>query len=80
MATAIEPCPFCHSHHLHLTHSGLTYCVVCERCKSMGPHWESLEEAIDRWNQTSRAQSRSDGVASEQRSPQPAQRIQHFAG
>lgn len=53
MATALEPCPFCHSTHLHLAHSGLDYCVVCQSCKSKGPHQESLERAIGLWNETS---------------------------
>ncbi|WP_024459547.1 Lar family restriction alleviation protein [Marinimicrobium sp. LS-A18] len=53
MATALEPCPFCRSNHLHLAHSGLDYCVVCQSCKSKGPHQETLERAINRWNETS---------------------------
>jgi len=53
MATALEPCPFCRSSHLHLAQSGLDYCVVCQSCKSKGPHQETLERAIGRWNETS---------------------------
>lgn len=54
MAIALEPCPFCRSEHLHITHSGLDYCVVCQRCKSKGPHQPNLEQAISHWNRTSR--------------------------
>lgn len=54
MAIAIEPCPFCRSNHLHLNHSGLSYCVVCQSCRCKGPHRDELETAIGRWNQTSR--------------------------
>lgn len=54
MATAIKPCPFCRSQHLHLTHRGLSYCVVCQSCRCKGPHRDQLESAIDRWNQTSK--------------------------
>ncbi|WP_347331213.1 Lar family restriction alleviation protein [Marinimicrobium locisalis] len=55
MAIALEPCPFCHSNHLHFAHSGLDYCVVCQSCKSKGPHQGELESAIGQWNQASRA-------------------------
>ncbi len=65
MATALEPCPFCRSTHLHLAHSGLDYCVVCESCKSKGPHQEDLESAISRWNQTSHCTEAEHGMAPE---------------
>lgn len=55
MAIALEPCPFCHGHHLHIAHSGLDYCVVCQSCKSKGPHQEALESAIRQWNRVSRS-------------------------
>ncbi len=55
MATALEPCPFCRSTHLHFAHSGLDYCVVCQSCKSKGPHQEDLESAISLWNQASQS-------------------------
>lgn len=80
MAIAIEPCPFCRSQHLHLAHNGLSYCVVCQSCKSKGPHWESLEEAISRWNQTSqRAELRAEGATAALASA-PAQRAHYSAG
>ncbi len=53
MANRIEPCPFCHSQHLHITLNGASYCVVCESCRSKGPHRVDLQDAIDRWNHTS---------------------------
>lgn len=53
MATRIDPCPFCRSRHLHISLNGASYCVVCESCRSKGPHRAQLQEAIDRWNQTS---------------------------
>jgi|GEM_PF-1683470 len=54
MAIAIAPCPFCRSNHLHLNHSGLSYCVVCQSCRCKGPHRDELEAAIGRWNRTAR--------------------------
>ncbi|WP_373568283.1 Lar family restriction alleviation protein [Marinimicrobium sp. ABcell2] len=54
MASAIEPCPFCLSGHLHITQNGPSFCIVCQSCKSKGPHRNELENAIDQWNLTSR--------------------------
>lgn len=65
MATALEPCPFCRSTHLHFAHSGLDYCVVCQSCKSKGPHQEDLESAIGLWNQTSQRIEAELGIATE---------------
>ncbi len=54
MATKIEPCPFCGSEHLHFTHHLLSLSVVCQTCKSAGPHKRKMEDALAAWNATSR--------------------------
>jgi hypothetical protein len=54
MASAIEPCPFCYSGHLHITQNGPSFCIVCQSCKSKGPHRNELESAVEQWNLTSR--------------------------
>lgn len=54
MATLIEPCPFCNSGKLHLSHHLLSHSVTCQSCKSSGPHRRSVEEAIMEWNHTSK--------------------------
>ncbi len=54
MATLIEPCPFCESGHLHISHHLLSQSVTCQTCKSTGPHRRQLEDAVLEWNQASR--------------------------
>jgi len=54
MATLIEPCPFCDSGHLHISHHLLSHCVSCQTCKSKGPHRRQLEDALLEWNHTSK--------------------------
>ena len=56
MATLIEPCPFCSSGHLHINYRllSLFHSVVCQTCKSTGPHRRSLEDAVREWNHTSK--------------------------
>ncbi len=54
MATTIEPCPFCSGKHLHIHQKGLSYWIVCQSCRSEGPHCLELERAITQWNSTSR--------------------------
>lgn len=54
MATTIEPCPFCRSTHLHIAQNGLSFCVVCQSCKSRGPHCPDMEGGIEQWNCASR--------------------------
>ncbi|WP_111641230.1 Lar family restriction alleviation protein [Marinimicrobium alkaliphilum] len=60
MALTIAPCPFCGSEHLHIHHNGLSHCVVCESCKTCGPHSPALENAIGHWNQARRPTSTPD--------------------
>ncbi len=54
MATLIEPCPFCGSGHLHISHHLLSHSVSCQTCKSSGPHRRQLEDALLEWNHTSK--------------------------
>lgn len=54
MATLIEPCPFCDSGHLHISHHLLSHSVSCQTCKSTGPHRRQLEDALLEWNHTSK--------------------------
>jgi len=54
MTTLIEPCPFCNSGHLHITHHLVSHSVVCQSCKSKGPQRRVLEDAVLDWNHTSR--------------------------
>ncbi len=54
MATLIEPCPFCDSGHLHISHHLLSHSVSCQTCKSKGPHRRQLEDALLEWNHTSK--------------------------
>mgnify|MGYP000551055314 CR=1 FL=1 len=54
MATLIEPCPFCSSGHLHIRHQLLSHSVVCQTCKSTGPHRRQLEDAVLEWNHASK--------------------------
>ena len=54
MATMIEPCPFCESQHLHITHHLMSHSVCCQSCKGCGPHKQQLEDAIREWNLASR--------------------------
>ena len=54
MATLIEPCPFCDSGHLHISHHLLSHSVSCQTCKSTGPHRRHLEDALLEWNHTSK--------------------------
>lgn len=54
MATLIEPCPFCDSHYLHISNRLLSHAVICESCKSSGPHRRDTKSAVQEWNQTSK--------------------------
>lgn len=54
MAIPIEPCPFCNSNNLHISHRIVSHAIVCESCKSSGPHRRSAENALREWNQASK--------------------------
>ncbi len=54
MATLIEPCPFCDSGNLHISHHLLSHAISCQTCKSKGPHRRKMEDALLEWNHTSR--------------------------
>jgi len=54
MAILIEPCPFCNSGNLHISHRLMSHTVICQTCKSCGPHRRSVENALLEWNHTAK--------------------------
>jgi hypothetical protein len=54
MATSIENCPFCDGDHLHISRHLMSHSVVCQTCRSTGPHRRLQEDAVLEWNQTSK--------------------------
>jgi len=54
MATLIEPCPFCNSGNLHISHRLMSHTVICQTCKSSGPHRRDLESSLLEWNHTAK--------------------------
>lgn len=54
MAIMIEPCPFCDSDNLQISHYLLSHAIGCQTCKSRGPHRKDTNAALEEWNHTSR--------------------------
>ncbi len=54
MASNLEPCPFCGSCNMHISHHLLSRAVCCQHCKATGPHRRTTEEAVLNWNRVSK--------------------------
>ncbi|BFM12926.1 hypothetical protein R50072_30790 [Simiduia litorea] len=50
MATALAPCPYCHSPQLHFVHHLVTHAVCCQQCGACGPSQRQADEAAAQWN------------------------------